>query len=230
MNNEVPPTLDPSPAMGGGEIKASSKNTSFKPDLGLYQSKYKLRAVLRKIPGIQNLSPNVLSLFAIVPGLIAAYCLFQGLWMGAIFTIMGRMVINTLDGLIAEEYNKTSHLGAYLNRLPGEFTDILILLGLAPHILPLSLVVLVVLTGWVQIFGLLGLPAGGPTQSVGPCGQTDRLAILIIGCILASFHSCIWPDLTSLMSLGCILTLVLRIQRSIKAIRQQDRPMKVTSF
>ncbi|MCJ2543058.1 hypothetical protein [Thermostichus vulcanus] len=32
------------------------------------------------------------------------------------------MVINTLDGLVAEEFGKTSKLGAYLNRLPGEFT------------------------------------------------------------------------------------------------------------
>jgi len=198
-------------------------SSTIKPDLGLYQSKYQLRAILKKIPGIQNLSPNALSLFAIVPGLIAAYCLFQGFWLGAIVAIMSRMIINTLDGLIAEEYNKTSHLGAYLNRLPGEFTDMIILFGLAPHILPLSLVVLLILTGWVQIFGLLGLAAGGPTQSVGPCGQTDRLAILIIGCIIANFHVSVWPDLTSLMSLGCILTLVLRIQRSIKAIRQLDR-------
>jgi CDP-diacylglycerol--glycerol-3-phosphate 3-phosphatidyltransferase len=209
---------------------SSASTPNLKPDLGLYQSKYQLRAVLRKIPGIQHLSPNALSLFAILPGLMAAYCLFQGFWIGAMLAIMGRMIINTLDGLIAEEYNKTSHLGAYLNRLPGEFTDIIILFGLAPHIHALSLVVLLMLTGWVQIFGLLGLAAGGPTQSVGPCGQTDRLAILIVGCLIASFHVCVWPDLTSLMSLGCILTLILRIHRSIKAIRQLDLPFKVTSL
>jgi len=194
----------------------------LKPDLGLYQTKYILRKVLRKLPGIALLNPNALSLLAFFPGLMAAFCLAQGEWLGASLWIMGRMVINTLDGLVAEEFDKKSNLGGYLNRLPGEFTDILIVLGLWPHAPFPWNVALIILSGWVQMMGVLGLAVGGSTQSVGPCGQTDRLAIILVGCVLAltGFHC--WPLMIKILCFGCVLTLILRIDRSIRQIRQLD--------
>jgi len=199
----------------------------LKPDLGLYQTKYWLRGFLRRIPGLQRLSPNAISLCAVVPGGLAAYCLYQGWWLGAVGAIAARMVVNTLDGLIAEEFNKTSRLGAYLNRLPGEFTDLLIVLGLWPHgEMPWTLA-LIVLTGWVQLFGLLGLVAGGKIQSVGPCGQTDRLAILAIAALVAQFVNpeLVWFYVIPGMTLGCGLTILLRIGRSLHEIAQLDQPL-----
>jgi CDP-diacylglycerol--glycerol-3-phosphate 3-phosphatidyltransferase len=198
-------------------------NAPIKPDLGLYQTKYILRDVLRNIPGVRDLSPNALSLFAVVPGLLAAWCLYEGWWLGAMLSIMGRMVVNTLDGLVAEEFNKKSNLGAYLNRLPGEFTDILIVLGLSPHCLFPWNLALIILTGWVQILGLLGLAAGSTTQSVGPCGQTDRLALFLLGCLLALFGFQVWNMLIPIICIGCGITIVLRIYRSVRDIRKLDR-------
>lgn len=196
---------------------------SVKPDLGLYQTKYLLRRLLRRMPGLQNLSPNALSLLAFGPGLGAAYCLWQGGWLGALLCILGRMVINTLDGLVAEEFGKTSKLGAYLNRLPGEFTDLLIILALWPHGDPTWMVALLLLTSWVQMFGLLGLVAGGSVQSVGPCGQTDRLAWIGLGCLLAQFGLAVWDGGIPFLVAGCGLTLLLRIERSIRELRALDR-------
>lgn len=198
-------------------------NPSVKPDLGLYQTKYILRNVLRNVPGVGALSPNALSIFAVAPGLLAAWFLLQGQWLFALLSILGRMIINTLDGLVAEEFNKKSNLGGYLNRLPGEFTDVLIVLGLMPYAaFPWNLA-LIILTGWVQILGLLGLAAGGTTQSVGPCGQTDRLAIILIGCVLALLGFKVWPTLVPLLCVGCGLTIGLRIYRSIRDIRKLDQ-------
>lgn len=199
----------------------------IKPDLGLYQAKYWLRGILVKIPGIQALDPNALSLLALVPGLLAAWFLFTAQWGWAIAAIIARMIINTLDGLIAEEYDKQSHLGAYLNRVPGEITDILIVFGLFPHSPFPGGFFLIVLVGWVQIFGLLGLVAGGSTQSVGPCGQTDRLAIILVGCLLILFGleaASVWFWIVNLMAFGCLLTIYLRMQRSIQEIRALDHP------
>ncbi len=197
-----------------------------KPDLGLYQAKYWLRNQLRHVPGIGSLSPNALSLLAFIPGGMAAYCFWQDWWLGAATAIAARMVINTLDGLVAEEFNKTSALGAYLNRLPGEFTDVLIVLGLW-HLgtLPWTLA-LVVLVGWVQMFGLLGLVAGGSTQSVGPCGQTDRLAILAIAALAATIidPARVWHYVIPGLCVGCGITILLRIYRSIRTILQQAVP------
>ncbi len=204
-------------------MSKQSPNPAIKPDLGLYQTKYLLRNVLRNIPGVGQLSPNLLSIAALGPGMLAAVFLFEGYWLGAILSILGRMVINTLDGLVAEEFNKKSQIGGYLNRLPGEFTDILIVLSLYPHASMHWVLALIILTGWVQIFGLLGLAAGGSSQSVGPCGQTDRLAILLIGALLALFKVDVWPTLVPLMCAGCTLTIGLRIFRSIREIHGLDQ-------
>jgi len=189
-----------------------------KLDLGLYQAKYSLRALLRKIPGINQLSPNWLSCSTIIPGLATAYCLYQGWWIGAIIAIASRMLLSTLDGLVAEEFDKKSPLGAYLNRLPGEITDLLIILGLFPHSQLTWIIALIILTSWVQTFGLLGLTAGSKTQSVGPCGQTDRLAIIALSCIVAAFGFPVWQYVIPGMCIGCGLTILLRIFRSIRDI------------
>lgn len=189
-----------------------------KLDLGLYQAKYTLRALLRKIPGIDQLSPNWLSCSTIVPGVATAYCLYRGWWIWTVSAIALRMLLSTLDGLVAEEFNKTSPLGAYLNRLPGEITDLLIILGLFPHTQLTWIIALLILTSWVQTFGLLGLAAGSKTQSVGPCGQTDRLVIIAISCIVAAFGYPVWQYVIPGMCIGCGLTIVLRIFRSIRDI------------
>ncbi|WP_303674233.1 CDP-alcohol phosphatidyltransferase family protein [Vampirovibrio chlorellavorus] len=202
--------------------KQAPADPVIKPDLGLYQTKYLLRKVLRTLPGIGKLSPNLLSIAGLGPGLLAAVFLFEGEWLGALLSIAGRMIINTLDGLVAEEFDKKTHIGGYLNRLPGEFTDVLIVLALYPHAPMHWILPLIILTGWVQVFGLLGLAAGGSTQSVGPCGQTDRLAILMLGCLLALFKVNVWPTLVPLMCAGCALTIGLRVYRSIREIYGLD--------
>jgi len=189
-------------------------------DIGLYQQKYTLRRFLRMIPGIEKLSPNALSITAFVPGILAALFIYKGWWWWVPLAIFARMIFNTLDGLVAEEYGKSTRVGAYLNRVPGEYTDLLIVAALWPYSPPGWVLALVVLTGWVQLFGVLGLVAGGKTQSVGPCGQTDRLVIIIIGSVLAALHVRVWPVLVPIMCAGCALTLVLRMSRSLREISQ----------
>lgn len=193
-----------------------------KIDIGLYQTKYILRGWLQRIPGISQLSPNLLSCTAFIPGMAAAYCLYRGWWIWAVVAIATRMIVNTLDGLVAEEFNKTSPLGAYLNRLPGEFTDLFIILGLLPYGELPWMLALIVITGWVQIFGLLGLVAGGKTQSVGPCGQTDRLAIIGISSVFAAFKIPVWHYIIPGLCIGCAVTILLRIIRSIRELTSNN--------
>ena len=128
------------------------------------------------------------------------------------------MLLSTLDGLVAEEFNQTSPLGAYLNRLPGEIADLLIILGLFPYSQLSWIIALIILTSWVQTFGLLGLVAGSKIQSVGPCGQTDRLAIIALSCIVEAFGVPVWQYIVPGMCIGCGLTILLRIFRSIRDI------------
>jgi len=188
-------------------------------DIGLYRQKYALRAVLVRVPGVDRLSPNALSLAAFVPGALAALCVYEGCWLWAIAAIVARMIVSTLDGLVAEEFGKATRLGAYLNRVPGEVNDILIAGALWPHAEASHVVTLVALTGLVQMFGTLGVVGGGRVQSVGPCGQTDRLVIVGAGCALAAVGLPQWSLLVHALLLGCIVTIVLRVYRTVSELQ-----------
>ncbi len=190
------------------------------PDLGLYQGKYALRRVLDRIPGIARLEPNAISLSSLVPSALAGISLAYGWWILVVLGIVGRMVLTTLDGHVAENYGKKSRVGGYVNRVPAELGDVIILLGLWTRADPLW-ATLVVAGAWlVNVFGVLGLVAGGPTQSVGPAGQTDRLAILLLASILALFVPIDWTTVCQILVALMVLTVVLRIRRTLRALAE----------
>ncbi len=189
-----------------------------KQDLGLYQQKYVLRRVLDRIPGIARLEPNVVSLSSIAPSAIAAWAFVQGLWGVVILGIVGRMVLTTLDGHIAENYGKKTVVGAYLNRIPAEIGDILILGSLFARAEPVWVLAVVCGAWLVNVLGVLGLVAGGSTQSVGPAGQTDRLAVLIVVNAIALFVAVDWTLVCQLLVALMVPTVVLRIRRSVREL------------
>lgn len=188
-------------------------------DLGLYQQKYLLRRWLDRIPGIARLQPNAVSLASIVPSAVAAAALYYGWWWLVILGIAGRMILTTLDGHIAENYGKRTRVGGYLNRVPAEIGDAMLILAIWPHAEP-AWVALALVGGWmVNVFGLLGLVAGGSIQSVGPAGQTDRLAILAVVSAIAMVTPVDWTLVCQLLVALTALTVVLRVRRSIRELR-----------
>ena len=190
----------------------------MKSDIGLYSQKYVLRRLLLRIPGIERLDPNWLSLSAIVPGVLVAVCVYEGWWLWALPAVALRMIFSTADGLVAEEFKKSTPLGAFLNRLPGEFNDVLTVAALWPYAPGAWVLALVALTGWVQMFCVLGFTGGGTAQMSGPCGQTDRLALVSAGCVLAAVGHPIWVWLVPAMCAGCVITIALRISRSVRQL------------
>ena len=206
---------------------------SLRSEWGLYPMRIRLRGVLRRVPGLVHLTPNHLSLLAFLPGSMAAWSLFNNEWGGAAIAIACRLILQALDGLVAEDFGKKTHLGAYLNRLPGEISDLLMVLALFPHapllgFIPLGLL-LPVLIGWVQLFGLLGLLGGGTVQNAGPCGQFDRLVIILIACLLCLFLDTeqVWAWTINLICMGAVITILVRIQRSVGELEAMDTPPDV---
>lgn len=188
----------------------------MKVDLGLYQSKYALRAVLDRVPGLDRLDPNLVSVSAVVPSALAAVALFAGWWPLMIVGIVGRMLLTTLDGHVAERYGKQTRLGIYLNRAPAEIGDVMLLLPLVVWAEPGWAVTAIGLACLVNVFGLLGLVAGGSIQSVGPAGQTDRLVLLLVAAVLAGLMPLDW-NLVAMAVVGLsVPTLVLRARRSLR--------------
>src|SRR5438309_11965449 len=105
----------------------------MKADASVYEGKWMIRRALERVPGLDHVEPNTVTISILVPGAFAALALWQGLWFLAALSIAVRMILATLDGFIAERYGKATRLGSYLNRIVTEISDALTLLGIFPH-------------------------------------------------------------------------------------------------
>ncbi len=161
-------------------------------DIGLYNAKYGYRKVLKgAIVLFEKTDPNLLS-WSIVPvGIATAAAYFFAekipwLYFAGVILIILRMTLGTLDGLVAVTFSRSTAKGELINRIAPELCDIILMLSIALSVPARAFPgMLAVAAGWLVTFsGLLGLTVGKPTQSVGPVGQTDRIAALIISSIL----------------------------------------------
>lgn len=199
-------------------------------DIGLYNMKYPIRKLISGVlPLMKNVNPNTVSWAMIPVGVGIAACYYfaaQGqsvLYLVAIALTFLRMYLGTLDGLMAEHYRKGTPQGEMINRLTPELCDVMYLVAITlscfSHIF-LGIVVMAV--AWLTTFaGLIGLTAQKKIQSVGPVGQTDRLAALLIFTLLAYFSDkfqwgidfirifLVWAIV------GGILTIILRLKRNL---------------
>ena len=204
-------------------------------DLGLYNLKYPARKLIEGVlPQLRDTNPDHISYAMIPVGLMIAAAYFVGaqgqpwLYLLAILLTFVRMFLGTLDGLVATHYGKSTPRGEIINRLAPELCDVFYLLALAvaqpdwrfPGLLAITM-------SWLITFtGLVGAPAGLPTQSVGPAGQTDRLALLQLLSLLAFLSDTLgWKrDFLGLflwwVAFGGIVTAVLRLRRHLKATAQ----------
>ena len=199
-------------------------------DIGLYNMKYPVRKLISGVlPLMKDVNPNTVSWSMIPVGVAIAGCYYfaaQGqnvLYLVAIALTFLRMYLGTLDGLMAEHYKKGTPQGEMINRLTPELCDVMYLMAIAfscfSHIF---LGIIVMAVAWLTTFaGLIGLTAQKKIQSVGPVGQTDRLAALLVFTLLAylsnQFH---WGvDFVQIFLIwavaGGILTIILRLRRNL---------------
>ncbi|HVV67613.1 MAG TPA: hypothetical protein VHE99_01045 [Gammaproteobacteria bacterium] len=204
-------------------------------DIGIYNAKYPFRKLIQfLLPYFKNTDPNTVS-YALVPlGLLTALIYFfapkcDWLYLLGIVLIFLRMIVGTLDGLIAETFHKQSPKGEVNNRLTPECADILLMLAIAlslPASLPLGLFALGISWG-ISYTGIIGAVAGLKPQSVGPVGQTDRIASLILLSLLQFFSlHYAWNFNFIILFLwwviiGGLITIGLRIYRLFKLLSPQ---------
>ena len=204
-------------------------------DFGLYNLKYPARKLIEGVlPQLADTDPNHISYAMIPVGVLIAATYFVGaqgqpwLYLLGILLMFVRMFLGTLDGLVATHYGKSSKRGEIINRLAPELCDVLYLLALAlarpewqlPGLLAVAL-------AWLITFaGLVGATAGLPTQSVGPAGQTDRIALLQLMSLLAFLSGTLGWKVDFLgvflwwVAIGGTVTVVLRLKRNLKAASQ----------
>jgi len=192
----------------------------MKADASVYEGKQVIRRALARVPGLDRVDPNIVTLSILVPGALAGVALWQGWWLVAALAMLARMVLATMDGYIAERFGRSTRLGAYLNRLVTELADATLLLGLFPHADAIW-VAMALASGWlVNVTGVLGTITGGSIQWTGPAGQADRLALVVAASLLAQIWFMNWTLLCVLLVTLSIITIARRTSRSIAELRR----------
>lgn len=166
----------------------------------LYQLKPAFQALLNPVMiGLykRRVTPNHITLTAMALCFItgAALILFPQpvLFVLLPVTLIARMALNALDGMLARNYNQTSRPGAILNEIGDVLSDIALYLPFI--LLPYSNVSLGIIMLFCAVMtefcGVLAQTLNGVRSYAGPLGKSDRaLAFGIWG--LALF---VWPQL-----------------------------------
>ncbi len=208
-------------------------------DLGLYMMKMPFRKLIGfLLPLFAKTDPNLISIALLPVGIAMAACYWWGITdnhPGLLLVAVGlgflRMVVATLDGLVAVTYNTSSVTGDFVNRMTPELCDLLtypVLICALQRFDGLGVAVLTM--SWaITFFGLLGAASGCPVQSVGPAGQTDRLAALMLFSFLQflsleyNWQIDFFRWLFIWIVGGGLITISLRFSRSLRAVREKDR-------
>ncbi len=192
----------------------------MKADASVYEGKHVIRRALARVPGLERVDPNAVTISILIPAAVGAAAIWQGWWLVAVLAILARMVLATMDGYIAQTFGRATRLGSYLNRFVTELADAALLLALIPHA-DAFWVAAAVASGWlVNVTGLLGQTAGGAIQWTGPAGQADRLAFFIAGSLLALFAPLNWTLFCMVLVGLSAVTVVRRASRSMAELRQ----------
>jgi len=191
----------------------------MKADASVYEGKQVIRRALARVPNLDRVDPNVVTISILVPSALAAVALWQGWWLVAAFAVVVRMVLATMDGYIAQSFGRATRLGSYLNRFVTELADAGMLLGLFPHADPVWIALALASSWLVNVTGVLGTVAGGSIQWTGPAGQADRLAILIAASLWTQFWPMSWTLVCVLLVGLSVVTIIRRASRSIAELR-----------
>ena len=179
-----------------------------------------------------NVSPNQISVCSIAFACAGAWCLLYvpasaGPLLCAGF-IQARLICNLLDGMVAIEGGKKSHVGQLYNEFPDRIADsvLIVALGYAAGYSALGWfgALAAALTAYVRVFGgSLGLPQ----DFRGPMAKQHRMAVMTLGCLCASVeHETARTGYAlqvalALIAVGSTLTCVTRtlaIKRALKPI------------
>lgn len=87
-----------------------------------------------------------------------------------------RMALNAIDGMLAREHNMKTALGGILNELGDVFSDAALYLpfALVPGISPPVVVIVVLLSVFTEMVGVVAVQVGAGRRYDGPMGKSDR--------------------------------------------------------
>ncbi|MBC7783682.1 MAG: CDP-alcohol phosphatidyltransferase family protein [Burkholderiales bacterium] len=184
----------------------------------------------------RRISPNIISVFSVVCGLVAGAALVATrltpqpividlLLLLAIIGIQARLVCNLLDGMVAVEGKLSGgRLGEIFNDLPDRIADPIVLIsagicagGQSGLIMGFCATIGALLTAYVRV---LGKSIGAKAHFAGPMAKQHRMAVLTTACAISIVA--VWGDARMLhwimiialavICVGCVITVLNRLR------------------
>lgn len=139
-------------------------------------------------------------------------------------TLLIRMMLNAIDGMLAREHAMQSPLGTFLNELGDVFSDTFLYLPfcLVPGVSSVLIVIVVILGIIAEMTGVVAIQAGAARRYDGPMGKSDRAVVFgALGLFLAlGFHASIgWVIILLLVLLLLVITVVNRVINALSEVK-----------
>lgn len=201
--------------------------------ISIYQLKPQFQRLLSPLlAGLvrRHITPNQVTLCAMLLSMAYGACLagFPGnsllLLCLPVFLLL-RMALNAIDGMLAKTTNQKTPLGALLNEIADQVSDVVLYLpfALMPGI-SAPLLVLVVIGGLLAEFaGVLAVSIGAARRFDGPMGKSDRaFAFGLLALLAAAGIGSYW--LNGLLWIALSLSLWTVFNRLGRALRLSAPP------
>jgi phosphatidylglycerophosphate synthase len=142
-----------------------------------------------------EVSPNFISVLSILPALIGAWLLScpsspphgPNTFFAVALCVQLRLLCNMLDGMVAIEGGKQSHVGALYNEMPDRIADSLFIVGLGYAVfLPWLGWLGALLAAKTAYIRLLGGANGLAQNFSGPMAKQHRMFVMSLGCLLGA--------------------------------------------
>ena len=197
----------------------------------IYQLKPAFQNLLRPLVRVlarAGVTANQVTLAAMLLSLGVGVLLWQYahdrwvLWLLPISLLL-RMALNAIDGMLAREHNMQTRLGAFLNELGDVVSDSAIFLGFALVVLPIPfamalMVLITVLAALSEMTGVLAQALTGTRRYDGPMGKSDRAFwISLLAVLLAcGISTGLWVPLAlGAIALLTALTIINRVAQAL---------------
>ena len=140
-------------------------------------------------------------------------------------TLLVRMALNAIDGMLAREHNMQSALGGLLNELGDVVSDIALYIpfGLVAGVSPVLVDAAVVLAVLSEMTGVVSVQIGASRRYDGPMGKSDRaLAFGLLATLLGfGLEAGGWTD--ACLAIIATLTAVTILNRARAALAEVDQ-------
>ena len=199
--------------------------------ISIYKLKPKFQKLLQPLLLLFKkigVSPNHITVFTIFFSLLIGYILFLAIDNSFWFIIVAlglliRMMLNALDGMMANQFNLQSKLGEILNEIGDVISDIAIYFPfLYFEAIKSEYVILFIFLSIINEFcGVLAKLISGSRRYDGPMGKSDRAFLVGIICIVLFFTDSILVYLDYVFIIAIFLILISSYFRITKALKNE---------